>query len=216
MVCTIVLFIFTGISGFIILWLTITRIVRKLIHFPAPAWIGGLLDSNYRRFLQPPDTIIQRSGITEGMKVLEIGCGSGAYTTYVAEKIGPKGSVYALDTQQKMLDQLENKLKKPRWSGITNINLIKADAYTLPFSDHSFDLVYLITVLPEIPDQGRALSEIKRVLKPGGFISVNEFFPDPDYPLKSTTIKRLKAAGFEIDRTDGFLWTYTVKGKKPA
>lgn len=148
--------------------------------------------------------------------MLEVGCGSGAFTTYVAAKVGPGGKVYALDTQQKMLDQLERKLKKPQWSDIENINPVKADAYSIPFKDNFFDLVYMITVLPEIPDQIRALKEVKRILKPGGYISVNEFFPDPDYPLKSTTISRLKTAGFEIDSTEGIFWTYTVKGRKPA
>lgn len=201
--------------SFLFIWMVVSRIVRKLVHFPAPPWIGRFLDSPVRRFFQRPGTVIRRSGMKPGMKVLEIGCGSGAFTTYVAVLIGPEGEVYGLDTQQKMLDQLEKKLKKPQWSGIKNINLVKAGAYSLPFTDNFFDLVYMITVLPEIPDQIRALKEIQRVVKPGGYISVSEFFPDPDYPLKSTTISRLLTAGFEIDNVDGIFWTYTVRGKKP-
>jgi 2-polyprenyl-3-methyl-5-hydroxy-6-metoxy-1,4-benzoquinol methylase len=54
------------------------RIARKTFHFPAPAFMGPLLDNDFRRAVQPPSEIINRSGIEEGMRVLEVGCGSGA------------------------------------------------------------------------------------------------------------------------------------------
>ena len=63
------------------------------------------------------------------MRVIEVGCGSGAYTPYVAAKIGPRGELYALDVQRKMLAQLERKLRKPAWSGIDNVRPIEANAY---------------------------------------------------------------------------------------
>ena len=44
--------------GLLLLHQIVMRIVRKLVHFPAPAFIGRGLDSNYRRKLQPPDKII--------------------------------------------------------------------------------------------------------------------------------------------------------------
>ncbi|MBI5401367.1 methyltransferase domain-containing protein, partial [Candidatus Wolfebacteria bacterium] len=93
--------------------------------------------------------------------------------------------------------------------------LIQASAYNLPFENNFLDLVYMITVLPEIPDRQKALAEIKRVLKPGGILAVTEFLPDPDYPLISTTIKQGKKAGFIFDKTAGNFWNYTVRFKKP-
>ena len=150
------------------------------------------------------------------MKVLEVGCGSGAYTPYAARRIGPKGQLYALDIQKKMLAQLERKLRKPAWSGIDNVRLVEANAYSIPLTDETVDLVYMITVLAEIPDQARALKEIRRVMKPGAHIAVSEFLTDPDYPLKSTTKARLEQAGFEIVDAEGVFWTYTVRGRKPA
>ncbi|HUV09156.1 MAG TPA: hypothetical protein VMX75_15585 [Spirochaetia bacterium] len=56
------------------------RIVRKIFHFPAPAFIGRFLDSNIRSAMQPAAPLIRRSGIQADMKVLEIGCWIGAYT----------------------------------------------------------------------------------------------------------------------------------------
>jgi SAM-dependent methyltransferase len=194
-----------------IAWQVLIRIGRKVLHFPAPAFIGYFLDSDYRRRIQPPGPLIHRSGIQPGMRVLEVGCGSGAYTTFVARAVGPDGIVEALDIQPAMLAQLEKKLALPEHSDIKNIRTHQASAYELPFENGSIDLVYMITVLPEIPDQGRTLTEIKRVLKTEGILAVTEFFPDPDYPLSKTTTRQGQKAGFKVDDILGNFWTYTVR-----
>lgn len=212
----IVIIVLGTILGFVFLWLTLAKIVRKIVHFPAPAWTGWFLDSGFRRWMQPSERIIKRSAIKPGMRVLEVGCGSGSYTTSVARVVGPNGKVYALDIQRKMLDQLQMKLVKPENRDIRNIELIQASAYELPFPEASFDLVYMITVLPEIPDPRKALLESKRVLKPGGILAVTEFFPDPDYPLRRTTIRQAVSAGFRKDVVLGNFWNYTARFIKPA
>ena len=201
--------------GLLVLWQALVRVFRKLVHFPAPAFIGRLSDSNYRRILQPPDKLIQRSGIGKGMRVLEVGCGSGAFTTFVARVIDEDGKVYALDIQPEMLEQLRNKLSKPGNKDVNNIELINAGAYDLPFNDNCLDLVHMVTVLQEIPDRCKALQQVRRVLKPGGILAVTEFLPDPDYPLKSTTVKIGREAGFILDEALGSFWNYTVRFRKP-
>jgi ubiquinone/menaquinone biosynthesis C-methylase UbiE len=148
-----------------------------------PPFVGYFLDSNSRRKMQPPDEVIKRSGIKRGMTILEIGCGSGAYTTFIARAVGDKGIVHALDIQPKMLQQLQSKLDKDENKDIHNIKLKLGSAYELPFPDHSIDLVCMITVLQEIPDRLKALNEVKRVLKPGGTLAITELLIDPDYPL---------------------------------
>jgi len=185
-----------------ILWQVLIRILRRYLDFPAPAFIGNFLDSDFRRKMQSPDKIISRSGIKEGMKVLEVGCGSGAFTTFVARAVGDKGEVFALDIQPEMLKQIENKLKQPENKDIKNIHLINGDALNMPLEDNTFDLVYSITVFQELPDKNKALKEMKRVLKPDGILSISEFLPDPDYPLKSTTIKMGTSEGFILNDVD--------------
>jgi ubiquinone/menaquinone biosynthesis C-methylase UbiE len=212
----VIIIVLGSILGFVFLWLTLAKIVRKLVHFPAPAFIGRFLDSGFRRWMQPAERIIRRSGIKPGMRVLEVGCGSGAYTTFVARAVGPKGRVYALDIQPAMLAQLSRKLERPENSDITNVELVKASAYELPFEDASVDLVYMITVLPEIPEPGKALDECIRILKNSGILAVTEFFPDPDSPLKQTTVKQAVSAGFVEDAVLGNFWNYTARFIKPA
>jgi ubiquinone/menaquinone biosynthesis C-methylase UbiE len=201
--------------GFIA-WQVLFRIIRRLFHFPAPAFIGIFLDSDLRRTIQPAEDFIRTAGIQPGMRVLEIGCGSGAYTTFAARALGPEGRMEALDIQPAMLAQLENKLAKPEYQDINNITLHQASAYELPFEDEELDLVYLITVLPEIPDQARALAEIYRILKPGGVLAVAELIIDPDYPLQATTTHRCQKAGFALEEIQGNFWSYTARFTKPA
>ena len=215
MALKIVLIIILVILAFPILWVSLAKVVRKLFRFPAPAYIGHLLDSGYRRRIQPPSQLIERSGIKKGMQVLDLGCGSGAFTPFIARTVGDKGKVYALDIQADMLKQLENKLSKPENKDIKNIKLIEGNAYELPFDNNSLDLVNMVTVLQEIPDRNRALQEVKRVLKPGGLFAVTELFPDPDYPWKSTTIKLGEGAGFVVDKVSGNFFNYTVRFRKP-
>ena len=205
---------FLNILGIFVLYQAVIRIVRKYWHFPAPAFIGCFLDSDYRRALQPPEPIVARSGVRPGMKALEIGCGSGAYTTFFARAVGPEGEVAALDIQPGMLAQLAAKLAKPEHRDIHNITLHEASAHNLPFEDGTFDLVYMITVFQEIPDRARTLAEVLRVLKPGGLLAITEWIFDPDYPWMCTTIKQGTQAGFVVEAALGNLWTYTVRFKK--
>ncbi len=198
-----------------VFWQIIIRIFRKLFHFPAPAFFGRILDSNYRKKVQPPAKLIERSGIKQGMKVLDLGCGSGAFTVDTARVVGENGKVYALDVEPKMLKQLEKKLAKPENQDIKNIETINKSAYELPFDDNFLDVVYMVTVLQEIPDKQRALKEVIRVLKPGGIFAVTELLPDPDYVFKSQTIKLVGRAGFTLDKASGNLWNYTARFKKP-
>lgn len=195
-------------------YFVLLRIMRKFIPSPAPAYIGRFLDSNLRRKMQSPEKVIQYSGIQKGMKVLEIGCGSGAFTTFVARAVGNKGKVYALDIQPEMLQQLENKLSQPENKDITNIKLIETSASDLPFDNNSLDLVFMVTVFGEIPDHNKALQEIKRVLKPGGTLAITELFLDPDYLLKSTVTKKVGKTGFTLDNISGSFWNYTIRFKK--
>jgi ubiquinone/menaquinone biosynthesis C-methylase UbiE len=114
-----------------------------------------------------------------------------------------------------MLDLFKRKLERPENADIRNVRLVAADACALPFPPDSFDVVYLVEALGEIPDQHKALGEAKRVLKPGGTLAVTEFFIDPHYPLRGTTVKKCVGAGFLPDAAAGSFWNYTLRFRKP-
>jgi len=231
---------------FVFLWILFS-IIGKIRPFPY--FMGKYLDSNYRRIIQPPDKLMKRSGIKEGMqtlensmnfrcsqignlrlqktkffecpknqsflRILEVGCGSGAFTNYIARAVGDKGKVYAVDIQPEMLEQLKKKLKHFENIDINNVTLVECDACKMPFEDNYFDLVLSVAALQEIPNRQKALQEIKRVLKPHGVLAITEFILDPDYPLKSTTIRQCENAGFLFDDFEGSFLNYTARFIKP-
>jgi len=198
----------------ILVILVLQRVIRKIWHFPAPVYLGYLLNSRLRRIIYPERQIIERSGIRPGMTVVDLGCGSGAYTPYVARTVGNDGKVYAVDIQRGMLKQLERKLSREEFQDIRNIEIKQASAYELPFEDESIDLVYMVAVLPEIPDRRTALGEVHRVLRPGGVLAVTEIIQDPDYPWMSTTIRIGQQRDFIVEAATGSFWNYTVRFRK--
>jgi ubiquinone/menaquinone biosynthesis C-methylase UbiE len=210
-------YILLAVLGLVIISQVISRIMVKYFRYapPVPSFTGPIMDSNVRRLVQPPREIIERSGIAPGMQVLDLGSGSGTFTIDVARAIGGQGRVYALDIQPAMLKQLAEKLARPENKDIGNVELIEGSAAKLPFSEASLDLVYLVSVLQEIPRRPEALAEIKRVLRPGGILAVSETLMDIDYFLKSTVIKMAGQAGFIMDGAAGNLWSYTVRFTRP-
>ncbi len=198
------------------LLLGLPRIIDKRHRSPVPAFVGRFLDSSIRRWIQPPDKVLERSGIESGMTILELGCGSGAFTPLLARVVGEQGKVYAVDIQPGMLQQLERKLAKAENLDIRNVELKQASAYELPFEDEALDLVFIVAALQEISDRERALREARRVLKPGGTLAVTEFLPDTDYPRRSATIKLCQGEGFIPDDNLGNFWNYTVRFRKPS
>jgi len=146
-----------------------------------------------------------------GTTVLEIGPGPGTFTIPAAQRIKPGGRLVAIDIQPGMIRKLTRRLQE---ADVTNVLACVADACDPPLPANSVDHVFLIGALPEIPDRGRALAEIHRVLRPTGVLSISEDFLDPDYPFRSETIRLMKGAGYTLDQRFGGVWLYTLNFRK--
>lgn len=198
-------------GGFAFFWLTVIRILAKVKGGrPCPYALAWLVNNPLRRCYM--NRVIDRVGIRSGERVLELGPGPGAFTVEAARRTQPGGSLVALDIQPKMISAVKKKVEK---AGLENVETYIASAYELPLDDANVDRAFLITVLPEIPDRNRALSEIYRVIKPGGVLSITEEFLDPDYPLSRTTIRWVENAGFSLAERHGNWWVYTLNFRKP-
>lgn len=173
----------------------VVRVVRRFVKFPTPAFLVGFMDNPVRRWIQPPAKVVGWMGIEEGMQVLELGPGSGVFTVEASRLVGETGRVFAVDIQPRVISNLNSRLQR---EGITNVVGKVASAYELPLPSNSIDRVFMIAVLPEIPDPKKALVEVKRVLKYDGLLAVGELVPDPDYPRRKTVIRWCRDAGFEL------------------
>jgi ubiquinone/menaquinone biosynthesis C-methylase UbiE len=133
-----------------------------------------------------------------GQRVLEVGPGTGYYSLHAARWLEPDGTLEALDIQQEMLDHI---MRRAREMGVSNIVPTRGDAQALPYPDGHFDSAYLVATLGEIPDKGRALHELRRVLKRGGRLGIGEVLLDP-HRVSFDELRRLtKAAGLDHERT---------------
>src|SRR3954454_8790538 len=154
-----------------------------------------------RFWVEAPHPLITRERLRTvlapqpGERVLEIGPGTGYYTLAMAEWISPAGQLDIFDLQQEMLDHT---MRRARERGLTNIAPRQGDARRLPYPDATFDAVYLVTVLGEIPDQDAALRELRRVRKPEGRRVVGELLGAPHVVRFGRLEQRAEAAGLRF------------------
>ena len=198
---------------FILAWRGAIGLVRRRFKFPMPHFMADVIDNPLRRKIIPPDKTAIRHGIQPGMMVLEIGPGSGNYTVAAAQRVGARGRLVAVDIEPRMLKRT---LLKSKDAGLTNLETRLADVRCLPFEANTFDLIFMITVIGELPDTHQALLEFRRVLKPGGTLAISEFLPDPDYSLPGTLTLKAEAAGFRRRELIGNLFYYTLILEKGA
>lgn len=187
------------------------RIIRHLYKFPMPEWMANFIDNPLRRKLQPPDAMPIRHGLKPGQTVLEVGPGNGRYSAATARFLGEKGRLVAVDIEPKMIARLQARAQD---EGLTNVEAKVANVHALPFEDASFDAIYMITVIGEIPQPERAIAEFFRVLRPGGTLAFSEVLPDPDYPLASTLMRWAGAAGFTVKSKTGGFFAYSIVFEK--
>ena len=111
-----------------------------------------------------------------GVTVLDLACGKGAYTLAASEKVGSKGTVFAVDLWEEGITLLKREVAS---RSIQNINAQVGDAGRhIPIEDGVIDVCLMATVLHDFVQDGvvsGVLKETVRVLKPGGVLAINDF-----------------------------------------
>ena len=203
----VLIYLFLGLLVFAFLMHTIVRIVRHFYKFPMPEFFANIIDNPLRRKIQPPSEMPIRHEIEPGMTVLEVGPGNGTYTVATARRVGNNGKVITVDIEPKMIERVT---RRTQVEGTSNIEARVANVYALPFEDSTFDVVYMIAVISEIPEPARAMNEFYRVLTPKGRLVFSELLFDPDYPLAQTLIRKANSVNFRLKRKMGNFFSYTL------
>ena len=129
-----------------------------------PRWVGleGFVE---RRVRAVNDLLLRHSGATGGEHVLEIGCGTGAYTVPLAEAVGERGAVTGADISSAMLAGARKRLAD---AGLRNVSLVEADAQTHQFDPSRSDLVTSRFGVMFFADPAAAFANLAAALRPGG------------------------------------------------
>jgi len=124
----------------------------------------------------------------EGSSVLEAGCGVGAQTIPLASN-SPNALITSIDVSRESVAAAKQAVEA---AGIQNVTLRQADIFQLPFPPATFDHVFVCFVLEHLAHPVEALGALKRVLRPGGTITVIEgdhgstyFHPDSEYARRA-------------------------------
>jgi SAM-dependent methyltransferase len=104
------------------------------------------------------------SGIADSEKIVDVGCGTGALTFAIADRANIT-EIQAIDYEEQFVDALREQNSDPR------IVAQRGDATELPFNDRQFDRALSLLVLHFVSDAPKAIAEMKRVVRPGGFVA---------------------------------------------
>ncbi len=114
-----------------------------------------------------------------GDRILDMGCGEGRHSIGVAYHC-PNTTVVALDLSFEDLSSAKKRHKDFDNTSLNHCLYLQGNGYTLPFADNCFDHIICSEVLEHVPNYTTILSELHRVLKPGGSlnVSVPRFWPE--------------------------------------
>jgi ubiquinone/menaquinone biosynthesis C-methylase UbiE len=119
------------------------------------------LDSAERRYIMPPKETLVKLGLRKNDVFVDIGCGIGYFTIPALEIVGPGGRVYGIDTSDKMLSELEKRVKA---ESIPNLHLIRTQEYEFGIQRASVTFAFMCNVLHEIGDKPLFLTLIGNML----------------------------------------------------
>lgn len=195
-------------------------VTRAFFNHNATVWDETYVEKNAHKIA----AMAARLEIHPGAAVLDVGSGTGCFLPLLLDKVGPEGWVVALDYAESMLRQARLKYDGEK------VYYLNADVAAIPLRDGSFDGVVCYSSLPHFQDKPRALREIHRVTKEGGWLfvchtssrshinGVHRRIPclaNDDLPDNEELRMLLTAAGFSDIRIEDGATSYLATVRKP-
>jgi ubiquinone/menaquinone biosynthesis C-methylase UbiE len=156
----------------------------------AERWRKGAETRN-RLMAEVTARMLDEAAIRPGMRVLELGAGTGDVAMQLSERVGPGGSVMATDSSFAMVDSASGAM---RAAAVTNVTLRVCDATALDFADASFDAVVARQVLMFL-DLDAALPGVLRVMRAGARFGAIVWGPTANNPFHGIVLDAARAGG---------------------
>ncbi len=154
------------------------REIALVMGHEAAAW----LERPERNLEEHTEQLVQELKLTPGQVVADIGAGTGYFTQRLAQNVGARGRVLAVDIQPEMIYLLTDKM---RALGISNVTAVLGSAIDPRLARDSVDLVLMVDVYHEFDHPFEMMQRICEALKPGGRVAFVEYrLEDPRVPIK--------------------------------
>ncbi len=163
-----------------------------------PWWLGYLLASPLRRWMQDPDAILAPY-VREGMTVLEPGPGMGFFTLPLARRVGAGGRVVAVDVQPKMLASLRRRLAKAGLLERADLRLAEPESMRIADLAGRVDFVLVFAVLHEMPSAAAFFREAAAAMKSGGRLLLVEPSGHVKEPAFAEELRAAAEAGLGVE-----------------
>ena len=177
---------------------------------------AGWLERAEREQEEAPSLAIAALDLRAGMKVADIGAGSGYYTVRMARTVGPEGRVYATDIQVGMLSMIQRRARQAELQNIVPV-LGAVDDPKLPPA--ALDLALMVDVYHELAEPQAFMRRLREALKPDGRLVLIEYRKeDPRVPIReehkmsvAMVRQELSADGYTVDRViDVLPWQHII------
>lgn len=149
--------------------------------------------------------ILDATGLREGMRVADIGAGTGLFSTLFARAVGPSGLVYAVDVSPGFIDGIS---ARARAEGLTNIVPVRNTQQATGLEGASIDLAFVCDTYHHFEDPAAMLDSIRRALVPGGTLIIIDYrrLPDANSPWilshvragRDQVVREVTGAGFRL------------------
>jgi len=157
-----------------------------------------------------PQMLVPSLPISEGDTVADLGAGLGYFTWRLAQRVGARGKVIAVDIQTQMLDAVAQNVQQ---RGLTNVTVVRGTETDPNLPDGAVDVVFIANAYDEFSQPEAMLAAVRRCLKPHGRVVVVEYATeheeDPVAGLYTMTLPEIRSeiesAGFQLDRILDFL-----------
>ncbi|MCI0378768.1 MAG: class I SAM-dependent methyltransferase [Gemmataceae bacterium] len=136
----------------------------------------GVFEGESREIFAKRKEIVAACKLKPGMAVADIGAGTGLFTRMMAQEVGPKGNVYAVEIAQRFLDHIDKTCKD---AGIKNVELVKCSQTGAELPAASIDLAFICDTYHHFEFPYKTMASIHQALKPGGQVVVIDFIRIP-------------------------------------
>ena len=158
----------------------------------------GLLERPDRVLWQKPEQIMDAVHVADGSTVADIGAGAGWFTIRLAQRVGPKGHVYAQDVQRLMLEAIKRRVQR---EGLENVETRQARGNDPNLPARKLDAILMVDAYQEVENQNRVvyLRNLAKALKPTGRIGIVNWRPGRGGPGPDEPNDRVERSVVEAD-----------------